>query len=220
MGLVAAEAVPFEDFIDGYFPLGLSLRHLLNRRGFAAAWIVMLVAPMMEIPSLDPKDSVPLHIDPAHGGQIDWLSATIRCVGQSVRLSGCAIWDWYDPARSGHDAPSAATRLAEPAFIRGIGFLPGDVRTHALGAVRAGSGTSDVWIAGQCREGDAVRPDRFCWKLSATNNVVRFCPEEMHRETPGRISGNWLEGLILSDDGDHIMSRIISDAQIRTEALR
>ena len=125
MGLVAAEAVPFEDFIDGYFPLGLSLRHLLNRRGFAAAWIVMLVAPMMEIPSLDPKDSVPLHIDPAHGGQIDWLSATIRCVGQSVQLSGCAIWDWYDPARSGHDAPSAATRLAEPAFIRGIGFLPG-----------------------------------------------------------------------------------------------
>ena len=103
MGVVPIEGELFEDFIDGYFPLNVSLGHMLDRHGFASAWILMRVAPMMDIPDLAETEPVPLHLDPAHGGQIDWLSATIRLSGQTASLSGQARWNWNDPLKTNKD---------------------------------------------------------------------------------------------------------------------
>ena len=120
MGVVPIEGELFEDFIDGYFPLNVSLGHMLDRHGFASAWILMRVAPMMDIPDLAETEPVPLHLDPAHGGQIDWLSATIRLSGQTASLSGQARWNWNDPLKTKKDKIPTTLRLGEPAFLRGV----------------------------------------------------------------------------------------------------
>ncbi|MEM9358579.1 MAG: hypothetical protein AAGB04_20555 [Pseudomonadota bacterium] len=214
MGLVAVDAVPFEDFIDGYFPLGLSLRQLLDRHGFASAWIVMRVAPMMDIPGLLADDPVPLHVDPADAGQIDWLAAAVQKREESAVYSGCANWAWNDQARVGEHTLPARIRLAEPAFIRGIGFLTGAHKSKALGAVRLARGPSDISLDLSTGDDDihAIPGDVIC-DLRADPPVTRLLaldfPIGAHPQ--GREIGTGRETLVIRRSNDPITARIIAD---------
>lgn len=114
------EADFFEDFIDGYFPLSQSLHHLIDRQKVDAALVILRVAPMMDIPGLAPQDPVPLHINPTHAGQIDWLAVMVERNAGDVRISGQAQWAWNDTRRHTQDYLSSSVRLAEPAFVRGL----------------------------------------------------------------------------------------------------
>ena len=126
------EGRPFEQAIDGYFPLHTSLRHMLDRNGFSAAVVTLSYAPIMHIPDLPPDSPVPLNIRSGHAGLIGNLSL---CVTQS-RLCGFGHWRWFSPDAGTGDRLSPLTRLAEPAFVEGVGLIPGRERTGRLGMVR------------------------------------------------------------------------------------
>lgn len=205
---IAVEAVPFEDFIDGYFPLGQSLCYLLDRRGFASAWIVMRVAPIMEIPGLRDHDPVPLHIDSKYEGQIDWLSASVRRSGSTAGYSGAARWAWNEPALDQSNVLSPFVRLAEPAFIRGIGFLPGDLQTDALGAIRGTSRRTAVSILMQ-NDNMQGRPAETA---SIIDRVIGLHPQDLRRlsEPRGEKPDVCPESLVL-DGSDPVIASVLAD---------
>ena len=224
MVVIPLDAVVFEDFIDGYFPLQSSLEALLDRRGFAAAWFLMLVTPMMEMPGLDGSDPVPLHLDPALGGQIDWLAASIRRTHGKVTVSGHAQWRWNNPGMSRADGLQASLRLAEPAFLRGIGCRPGDIMTRSLGDIGVGREDSDIALgisdaakhAGATLEPGMTSKDWCCWLLEETPGLAEPMFEEGN---PWAIpfsrlqGGNSNELLLLHDNGNAAVKHIIKDSQ-------
>ena len=223
MGVVPIEGELFEDFIDGYFPLNVSLGHMLDRHGFASAWILMRVAPMMDIPDLAETEPVPLHLDPAHGGQIDWLSATIRLSGQTASLSGQARWNWNDPLKTKKDKIPTTLRLAEPAFLRGVGFPTGDLESRSLGKVKRNTnGSATLFLSEGQTDGQFTSHDMkknlegaLCWSIGFSQGLSELDLEELkpwaNPYSPKR-SSNSQEVLFLRDTDDPINSHIISDS--------
>ncbi|WP_334191829.1 hypothetical protein [Pararhodobacter sp.] len=133
----------FEDIIDGYFPLGESLRQMLARQDFGAALVVITHAPVLHWPGDDGQGPVPMRLQTATAGLIRAFVGLAVLAGNGMRLSGVADWRW-----PGADhGLSAGTRLAEPAFLRGIGLRPGAEDGGAFGLVRRDD-TSGLGIAG------------------------------------------------------------------------
>jgi len=223
VSIVPIKATLFEDFIDGYFPLNLSLGQMLVRHGFQSAWIFIRVAPMMEIPGLTRTDPVPLHLDPAHGGQIKWLTATIRLSGQIAILSGLAKWRWNDPVKNNERQLSTSLRLAEPAFLRGIGFPAGNVRSHSLDQVQHDFDGSNILLMspGQpdikmnnFNKQNKLR-DPLCWCIDFPNGLNAFQPEATQTWASPYLkecSTYFKEGLLISDTDDLLITRIILDS--------
>lgn len=131
----------FEDTIDGYFPLVESLRQMLVRQRFAAAWIDMSHAPMMDLPGLAADAPVPLRLDKARAGMIRHLAGFVRLSPDGSTLGCIGRWTWI--TRGPIDRLPAHIRLAEPAFLRGIGVGPGQVNSGWLGPVAVCPG-SDI----------------------------------------------------------------------------
>ena len=116
----------FEDTIDGYFPLQESLRQMMERQDFGLAIVSLRFAPAMEIPNLAPYDPVPLDVSDGFGCMINRMTLVVRHVGDEVEIEGLGDWKWFDGPLV--DAPSFSSlhRLAEPAFIKGVGFKASD----------------------------------------------------------------------------------------------
>lgn len=150
----------FQDTIDGYFPLRDSLRHLLARHGFGAAWVSLAHAPFMDLPGLDWDAPVPLRLGDGAGGLIRSLSVVV--VAGSDTVCGAGRWTWFD----GRDSAvfDLGWRLAEPVFVQGIGLLPAaeaPVATDTFGALEAGE--SPVALL----RGSVPRPGARLWGVTA-----------------------------------------------------
>ncbi len=111
----------FEDILDGYFPLGESVRQMMERHGFATMWIALLHAPVMNIRGLPPTAPVPLSLPKTYSGMIDNMSLLAVQCDEGVRLAGVGDWLWVDGRAESETFP-VSTRLGEPAFVRGIGI--------------------------------------------------------------------------------------------------
>lgn len=110
----------FEDLVDGYFPLGESLRQGLARNGLSAALVLITQAPILHLPQS--AGPVPLRLPRGASGLIRRFWGYAWRQGAEVQLIGAGDWHWDD----GSLRPlNAATRLAEPAFLRGIGQVAG-----------------------------------------------------------------------------------------------
>lgn len=135
MVTIPVNAKPFEDIIDGYFPLQESLRQMLLRNGFASACVTLTHAPIMDIPGLAPDAPVPLRLDRGTAGIADRLDIIVAMRGGDPQLSGSGKWRWH--SQSGVNAPtlSPLTRLAEPAIVQGIGIVSGTTETQAFGQI-------------------------------------------------------------------------------------
>jgi len=178
VNIVPIEARLFEDCVDGYFPLSVTLAHLLQRQCFGSALIAIRVAPMMDIPNLESGAPVPLHINPLYSGQIDWLVAVARMqpLGSCSIVSGWAQWHWNDRARDKVSRLPHSLRLAEPAYVHGIGFVRGHLRTRSLGRVKLAETSSCVALhmpnidlsdfSTDVPQFDAV--ESLCWSLNPT----------------------------------------------------
>lgn len=110
---------PFEDIIDGYFPLQVSLAQMMTRLDVAEAVIDLRHAPIMHIPGLPPTSPVPLRVERGNVGQIDHMALYVRRAGAALKLSGHGTWNWYAPGHQS-DGFDPLTRLAEPAFVTGF----------------------------------------------------------------------------------------------------
>ncbi|MEP0505533.1 MAG: hypothetical protein ABJD13_13660 [Paracoccaceae bacterium] len=112
----------FENTLDGYIPLELSIQNMLDRNGFQAAWIVLMHAPVMDIPGLAATAPVPLILPQSCSGLIDSMDIVATRHRDTAQLSGVGSWRWSAADRA-HETEFAQThRLGEPVFIRGIGF--------------------------------------------------------------------------------------------------
>ena len=121
----------FEDTIDGYFPLQESLRQMMERQGFSSAIVSLRFAPAMEIPNLAPHDPVPLYVSDGFGCMINRMTLVVRHVGDEVEIEGLGDWKWFDGQSVDALSFSPLHRLAEPAFIKGIGFKANEETTSA-----------------------------------------------------------------------------------------
>lgn len=124
MAAVAVRALAgcaFEDILDGYFPLGESLRQLMERRRFICMWITILHAPVMNISGLPSTAPVPLFLPRIYSGMIDHMVLSAEISAEGVAMTGRGMWFWTDGRTETGTFPPL-TRLGEPAFVRGIGI--------------------------------------------------------------------------------------------------
>lgn len=152
----------FNDTIDGFFPLHVSLRHMLERNGYASAVITLQYAPIMFIPALPHDAPVPLNIkSSATTGIIKTMSF---CVAPD-RICGTGTWQWL-PSDDAINEPTAVelnamTRLAEPAYVEGCGFTQGKLPTTLLGDVlQIERGVSNT-LAGGLSKNSAIK--KYLW---------------------------------------------------------
>ena len=125
----------FEETIDGYFPLHVSLNHMLERTGYASAVVTLQYAPIMHIPGLTHNAPVPLNIKTGLAGMIEKMSF---CVTRNT-LCGSGNWQWLQDENSSSTKETVTldsmTRLAEPCYLTGCGFASGTCSTSLLGSV-------------------------------------------------------------------------------------
>jgi hypothetical protein len=106
----------FNDVIDGYFPLQISLSHLLERLDTSLAYIEITYAPIMDIPGLEYFDPVPLNLKVGRVGMIEKLHVRYESSGN---FSSNGSWHWLD-AQEANNCFSKMIRLAEPAYVEGF----------------------------------------------------------------------------------------------------
>ncbi|WP_153769934.1 hypothetical protein [Labrenzia sp. CE80] len=122
LGIRRMEGRPFEDILDGYFPLRESIRQLLQRQGFSAMWITLLHAPFMKIEGLAEDAPVPLHLRKIYSGMIDHMLLLAFSTPDGMGLAGTGDWIFVD-SREENDLFPDGIRLGEPAFVRGVGLI-------------------------------------------------------------------------------------------------
>ncbi|THD73967.1 hypothetical protein E7681_10180 [Thalassobius vesicularis] len=109
----------FEDILDGYFPLRESLRQCLIRQRAATGLFVLTYAPILHLPDRPGDAPVPLRLEAEVSGLVRRLMMVVRLdeTGQA-ELRGVGAWRWHHGDSAAALTPD--TRLAEPAFVRGI----------------------------------------------------------------------------------------------------
>ncbi len=116
----------FDDIIDGYFPLKLSLLQMLDRLNTSIAYVEISHAPIMEISGLAPQDPVPLTINTGRVGIIDKLHVRIT---RDSDFSSNGTWRWLD-SLAPEKIFDSMIRLAEPAYVQGF-FARNGHRSHS-----------------------------------------------------------------------------------------
>jgi hypothetical protein len=106
----------FNDVIDGYFPLQISLSHLLKRLDTSLAYLEIKYAPIMDIPGLQLFDPVPLNLKVGRVGMIEKLHVRYESSGN---FSSNGSWHWFD-AQEANNSFDKVIRLAEPAYVEGF----------------------------------------------------------------------------------------------------
>ncbi|MEO9572874.1 MAG: hypothetical protein ABJ263_01790 [Tateyamaria sp.] len=111
-----ASTTAFEDILDGYFPLSLSVADLLHRNGLLCAELKLSFAPIIAIDGLPHDAPVPLNVRSGRAGIIDDATLSVTLSGAGTRLSGSVRWRWLN----GTEVPvtlDPMIRLAEPALV-------------------------------------------------------------------------------------------------------
>ena len=103
----------FDDILDGYVPIGVSLRQCLDRNGIDAAFVVITQAPVLHLPGRSPDAPVPLRL----GDEVSGLIRRLAVMTTRSHTWGLGEWRWQDGAARGLGTDD---RLAEPAFVRGV----------------------------------------------------------------------------------------------------
>ena len=169
----------FEDILDGYFPLGESVRQLMERRRFICMWITILHAPVMNISGLPSTAPAPLFLPRIYSGMIDHIVLLAETSAEGVAMTGRGMWFWTD-GRAETGIFSPLTRLGEPAFVRGIGISDvnaadsGHTSQACVGMARV-DGAADL---PDLSVGDMARQlgwhDCRAWRLSQAGAGIRL----------------------------------------------
>lgn len=112
---------PFEEIIDGYFPLQVSLAQMMDRLRASYALVDLSYAPIMRIPDLPHDAPVPLNIREGTAGSISRMLIEVDLRNGPVHLRGRGAWSWNDTGTT-EDLLDPMTRLAEPAFLYGLKY--------------------------------------------------------------------------------------------------
>lgn len=200
----------FEYVIDGYFPLQESLRQMMERQGFCATIVCLNFAPAMDIPNLAPQDPVPLYVTDGFGCMIRRMTLVARHKDGKVEIEGYGDWNWFDGPSVDALEFSTLHRLAEPAFVKGVGFKAGGIDTKLLGQVEEGTSLSKfaLWQVGENEDLMHEKAlDLLGWQAArmifggfARKAIVR---DEAMINLIHKINGPPAEFILLRDDEEH-----------------
>ena len=112
----------FEDVIDGYFPIGESLKQMLQRFHVSSAWVNFIYAPIIRGDHLAPSDPVPVNVAGCVSGMINDVSIFISIENRNVALTGVGDWYWHNATTNESEPLASSHRLVEPVFVRGYLF--------------------------------------------------------------------------------------------------
>ena len=112
----------FEDVIDGYFPIGESLKQMLQRFHVSSAWVNFIYAPIIRGDHLAPSDPVPVNVAGCVCGMINDVSIFISMENRNVALTGVGDWHWHNATTNKSEPLASSHRLVEPVFVRGYLF--------------------------------------------------------------------------------------------------
>ena len=112
----------FEDVIDGYFPIGESLKQMLQRFHASSAWVNFIYAPIIRGDHLAPSDPVPVNVAGCVSGMINDASIFISMENRDVALTGVGDWHWHNATTNESEPLASSHRLVEPVFVRGYLF--------------------------------------------------------------------------------------------------
>ncbi len=198
----------FEDTIDGYFPLRESLRQMLLRNRFGGALVFLLQAPAMEIPGLPPDKPVPLYITDGHGCLIHEMAVFTQLAKEEVLVSGVANWFWWGNHRPDDRQFSDMHRLAEPAFVRGVGFNdPGLVTTGKHQLPIPSAARKQKPAGGLQVTSDQLLPRIVRGEILRKNGSLVMQPNLKPDDTQQQQAITFL----FECDGDALQQRIMSD---------
>ena len=113
----------FEDVIDGYFPIGESLKQMLQRFHANSAWVNFIYAPIIRGDHLAPSDPVPVNVAGCVSGMINDVSIFISMENRDVVLTGVGDWHWHNATTNESEPLAPSNRLVEPVFVRGYLFM-------------------------------------------------------------------------------------------------
>ena len=108
--------VAFEDILDGYFPLCLSIADVMRRNVLRAAELKLSFAPIIVIDGLPIDAPVPLNIRSGRAGMIDDATLSVALSESGAQISGSARWRWLDGGAVSKTL-DPMIRLAEPALV-------------------------------------------------------------------------------------------------------
>lgn len=163
-GCIPVNGRIFEDTIDGYFPLEESVRQLLLRHQFGSAWISIVEAPFIYLQDLPATSPVPMKLlADTPGGIIQYMALIAYLQEEQISLRGVARWAWLTEDPSYLNTLPKDCRLAEPAFVRGIGLLPGQINTRSFGQILQAEASSDIALVDLANQSAREALDRLGW---------------------------------------------------------
>lgn len=169
----------FEDTVDGYFPLQESIHQLLLRQQFQSAWVSIVEAPFIYLQDLPDTSPVPmkLHAD-TPTGIIHYMALVATLRDNGIQLSGVARWTWLTGDSTRLNTFPKNCRLAEPAFVRGIGLHPGNFSTHSFGQISLADASSDIALVDLANQSARQSLAKLGWETGlfwglrhATNDI-------------------------------------------------
>ena len=197
---IPIEGCEFEDTIDGYFPLVVSIRQLLERHSFASAFISLSHAPFMHLEGLGSEAPVPLRLNPgAKVGQIEDMLLLATCFEGHLLLCGVGEWSWMTNGVVEDRVFPSLYRLAEPAYVCGLGLAAGSVGIGRFGAVNSlnASPRCKLVTLTSCSDEDSSALSRSTrsklWGIEHTENAI------VRRTSRNVCAGEMLSEMVLSE---------------------
>ena len=197
---IPVEGREFEDTIDGYFPLVVSIRQLLERHSFASAFISLSHAPFMHLEGLGSEAPVPLRLNPdAKVGQIEDMLLLATCFEGQLLLCGVGEWSWMTNGVVEGRFFSSSYRLAEPAYICGLGLAAGPMSMGRFVTVKSVnfSARFKLLTLSSCFDEDSsafnCHARSKLWGIEHTENAI------VKRTSRNVCAGEILSGMTLSE---------------------
>lgn len=172
----------FEDTIDGYFALQESLLQLLVRQQFTSAWISIVEAPFIVLPDIPPTSPVPMKLHPhTPSGIIQYMAVVAAVRNDKIQLSGVARWSGLTQDSAFQQKLPQSLRLAEPAFVRGIGLMAGEFETRNYGHISTAKSPGDIALLELRNQSPKQALHRLGWETGLfwglqhnENTILRF----------------------------------------------
>jgi len=113
----------FSDIIDGYFSLHDSLLQMMIRQDFHGAWISIAHIPFINPSVSSAYPLLPVKLASQYNyGYINRMELAVAVEGERLKIKGVSNWTYLHKNENKREYFLPSFRLAEPAFIHGIGI--------------------------------------------------------------------------------------------------
>lgn len=162
----------FDNIIDGYFPLQVSLTQMMDRQQTRYAIFNLSHAPIMRIPGLPHDAPVPLSIFNGSIGLIRSMLIELDRRDGPVQLRGLGCWAWANESTK-EDTLDPMTRLAEPAYLWGLMSRSEQQNTAPTRSYFSNKNRQIRYLLEEYEKFDALRVESWILKAQGAGQLMR-----------------------------------------------